>query len=175
MLITPVLPVAARVSGMFIRMAAASSLVFFCVTVLLFCQLAGRSTLVHLLQLLTVAILNNFSAVSASSQVLSPPTAQEVILNRNASFNCTTAGSAKWVIRGSHDDTIKGGQDVPPELHKRGFIPHWTPLSNNKYFNELTVLGSIENNNTEIDCQLKRGQTEPTVPVMLTVIGKCEM
>ena len=105
------------------------------------------------------------------------PRAQSVVLNRNASFTCTTSYDAKWVINGSHSDTmviILPIDGVPEKLSERGFITFSSPRESNDdvYNTTLIVLGSLENNNTEIDCQPKLGQTEVDVPpATLTVIG----
>ena len=107
------------------------------------------------------------------------PRAQSVVLNSNASFTCTTSYDAKWVINGSHSETmvtILPIEGVPAQLSERGFSIFSSPRESDDdvYNNTLIVLGSLENNNTEIDCQPKLEQTEVDVPpatVTLTVIG----
>ena len=110
-------------------------------------------------------------------EVLQSPREQSVVLNSNASFTCTTSYATKWVINGSHNETmvtLLPVNGVPKELSERGFITFSSPRESDDdvYNNTLIVLGSLENNNTEIDCQLKLGQTEVDVPpATLTVIG----
>ena len=72
--------------------------------------------------------------------------------------------------------TIVPVNGVPPELSTRGFIIlSSTRESHDDIFNNtLIILGSLENNNTEIDCQTKLGQSDVDVlPATLTVIGMC--
>ena len=107
------------------------------------------------------------------------PRAQSVVLNSNASFTCTTSYDAKWVINGSHSETmvtILPIEGVSEELGERGFIIFSLPRESDDdiFNNTLIILGSLENNNTEIDCQPKLGQSEVDVPpATLTVIGIC--
>ena len=111
---------------------------------------------------------------------MSPTTSQQVDLNRNASFTCITRGLAQWVINGSRNETSatiypSDGQTVTP-LHGRGFFFLYQQHSNGTINNTLIVLGSFENNNTEIDCQAF-DNTAPapttTTPALLTVVGMC--
>ena len=109
------------------------------------------------------------------SQIISPPSAQDVILNRNASFTCITALSThiKWVINGSQSEAMyiypSDASAVPPLLHDRGFISNILQQETT-ITHVLIVNGTLANNGTEIDCQLKNGN-EPTLPVHLTVHG----
>ena len=112
------------------------------------------------------------------SQIISPPNAQDVILNRNATFTCITEISThiKWVINGSQSEAIypsdiDGSSAVPPLLRDRGFRSNIliSPQERNITY-RLIVNGTLANNGTEIDCQLKNGHV-PTLPVHLTVHG----
>ena len=70
--------------------------------------------------------------------------------------------------------TILPIEGVPAELSERGVVIISSPRESDDdiFNNTLIVLGSLENNNTEIDCQPKLGQTEVDVPpATLTVIG----
>ena len=70
--------------------------------------------------------------------------------------------------------TILPIEGVPAELSERGFIIFSSPRESDDdtFNNTLIVLGSLENNNTEIDCQPKLGQSEVDLPpATLTVIG----
>ena len=105
---------------------------------------------------------------------MSSTTSQEVILNTNATFICNSTVHVKWVINGSFPEAIypSDSDSVPLRLRDRGFVPvpHQQSSTSNIIVNILRVLGSDENNNTEIDCQPKSG-SETNQPALLTVIG----
>ena len=141
------------------------------------CQLSGTRYKLDTgsIRVYIVAWPSNFTAGS-NSPILSPPTSQEVILNRNTSFTCTsTTNKIKWVINGSHNGTKVTiyPSDWQDPIPNRSISHTQDQLSDDTFINILVVLGSFENNNTEIDCQIY-GTTQPateTTPALLTVIG----
>ena len=139
--------------------------------VLILCQLSGIQ-----LDVVSFALpLGLMMHFSAGSQVESPPSSQEVSLNRNASFTCITMGLAKWVINGSHTETKTTiyPADRHTQLKNRGFLFLNQQLSNNSFNYTVIVLGSFQNNNTEVDCQIfsSTSLVPTTTPALLTVIG----
>ena len=95
-------------------------------------------------------------------------------LNDTAVFFCNTTQPAKWVIDdGTSNMTIYPSNDkpVPQELSDRGFESESTYYEPSEFINKLFVLGSMQNNQTIINCRLKIDHTQLVESFIMTVIG----
>ena len=104
---------------------------------------------------------------STVARILQGLVSQNVPLNESATFPCITEKPAtvEWWINGTSYLILPGS--IPPSLRSRGFM-----LYNNitEFINStLTVLGSLENNNTEIMCKLRNALENSTAK--LTILG----
>ena len=81
---------------------------------------------------------------------------------------------ALWNITGNDNEQFEIYlPPIPLEAKKRGFVLE-TPLETDTVFvNKLTVLGSVENNQTEIKCAVSGRGSDIIVSYILTVIGNC--
>ena len=103
------------------------------------------------------------------ARILQPrPASQDVPLNEYATFHCfTDAEDVDWWINGSYP--IFPSEDIPTWLASRGFSRFYASYNNTVYNSTLRVLGSFENNNTEITCQLIESRENSTAK--LRIIG----
>ena len=103
------------------------------------------------------------------ARILQPRLAsQDVPLNEYATFHCFTDADAAvdWWINASDQITF---EHIPTSLVSRGFSRFYASYNNTVYNSTLRVLGSFENNNTEITCQLIESRESSTAK--LRIIG----
>ena len=97
---------------------------------------------------------------------------QEIVLNRNTSFVCNVSSerNINWMINeGDYYIYPLDHSPVDPELRERGFVSKVTPSPNNtSVLYELIIIGTIENNETQISC---RNHTVPINTYIMIVIG----
>ena len=92
--------------------------------------------------ILLSVVTANLSRVSA--QLIESPVSTIAYLGYHVSFSCTTDGSHLLVW------TVNGVEARLPEVHNRGIT--FVYFGINSEMSNLTVLASIQNNNSEIVC-----------------------
>ena len=97
----------------------------------------------------------------------------DVALGRNVTLNCTHRKGVQWEIIGGVNSSLTIYlSHVPPETKEMGIILLTPQMVGNAKVNRLRVLGSIQNNQTEIKCTESGNGSVIIASYILTVIGK---
>ena len=116
----------------------------------------------------------NFAVFAVGMYTWALPT--NVIVGDTVEFNCSAMYELKWVISNSKNGTQPyyiypmGSSPIPLSLRERGFFSQHIVTSTLWIIALLRVVGSVENNETEISCQLA-GHTADIASYFLIVIG----
>ena len=100
---------------------------------------------------------------------------EDVALDSNVTLNCTYRGAVRWKIiggGGSNSSLTIYLNRGKLEAAERGIVPVAHQMAGDANVNRLRVLGSIENNQTEIQCMKSGTGSETIVSYILTVVGK---
>lgn len=89
-----------------------------------------------------------------------------VVLGSNISFECTSHYSVSWEIAQDEKESLFIYLAPSAEAIRRGFVLETVSLA----VERLTVLGSVENNETEIYCR-RAGAPQVIASYILTIIG----
>ena len=94
---------------------------------------------------------------------------ENIPLGNNVTLNCTYERGIQWEIIGSGNTSLNIYLDyVPPEAIERGIVP----VPHQKVgVNRLKVLGSLENNQTQIKCTVSGNGSFTIASYILTIIG----
>ena len=91
---------------------------------------------------------------------------KDVVVGKNVSLNCTSSAYVVWEIVGNDEKLLRIYlSEGVEEARERGFV-----LENPKPY-VLQVLGSVENNQTEIRCKPSGGGDNIIISYKLNVIG----
>lgn len=117
-------------------------------------------------------------AVLVPSEITLEPAPQVVVLGEDAIFHCearggtfhwklTTPGSGNVVLSHSESITERG-------ISSEGSAENVRGTSSYQYISMLTIAGTLENNNTELFCEVSDFFNSPASSgqVLMTVIGK---
>ncbi|CAI8046182.1 hypothetical protein GBAR_LOCUS25522 [Geodia barretti] len=100
---------------------------------------------------------------------------ENVPLGNNVTLNCTYERGIQWEIIGSGNTSLNIYLDyVPPEAIERGIVPVPHQKAGDANVNRLKVLGSLENNQTQIKCTESGNGSVTIASYILTVIGPPE-
>ena len=97
---------------------------------------------------------------------------ENVPLGNNVTLNCTYERGIQWEIIGSGNTSLNIYLHyAPPEAIERGIVPAPHQKAGDANVNRLKVLGSLENNQTQIKCTVSGNGSVTIASYILTVIG----
>ena len=97
---------------------------------------------------------------------------KNVPLGNNVTLNCTYERGIQWEIIGSGNTSLNIYLHyVPLEAIERGIVPVLYQTVGDEKVNGLKVIGSLENNQTQIKCTEAGNGSVTIASYILTVIG----